>query len=275
MSGSFGNESAFYEVAATLIPLFLLGGVVFESLKPRESDGEKRAQWMAATIPMIGLWVILSEGVAIQALVSGNSTLTTRLIVSSTLSAGMFAVLLSLWTPWLQHYKKKRPGASLASGSLARYWVVGFATVYLLTVFGMQQAVSTQQTEEDANEMIVELNRVDDELVAVEDRIASLSVDQAKTQREFSLAMKPGVDCLDARAFLVEEDRLSQLLRRQGRRLENLVIEGINLQRRLGGNSQPTNRSPFPPTPKFKPLSRLVPLKQCTKQIASERLNAR
>jgi hypothetical protein len=29
MFHSFGSESAFYEIAATLIPLFLLGGVVF------------------------------------------------------------------------------------------------------------------------------------------------------------------------------------------------------------------------------------------------------
>jgi hypothetical protein len=274
MLHSFGNESAFYELAATLIPLFLLGGVVFERLKPRKSDGEKRTLWMAAAIPTIGLWVILSEVVAIQALVTGNSTLITRLVVSSTLSAGMFAVLLSLWTPWLQQYKKMEPRLFLVSGSLARYWMAGFAAVFLVTVYGMQAAVSTQQTEEDAKETIVEINRVDDELVAVEDRIASLSVERAKTQREFSLAMKPGVGCLDVRAFLVEEDRLSQLLRRQLRRFTNLVIEGSNLQRKLGGSS-PTNRSPFPPIPKFKPLAQSIPLKLCMKQIVSARPDAR
>lgn len=266
MFRSFGNESAFYEVAATLIPLFLLGGVVFERLKPRKSDSAERARWMGAAIPAIGLWVILSEGVAIQALVSGNSTLTTRLIVASALSAGMLAVLVSLWTPWLRHYKEEKSGLSLTGDYLAWYWIVGFAVVFVLTIYGMESAVSTQQSEEDKNATIMEINRVDGELVAIEDRIATLSVEQAKTQREFSLAMKPGVDCLDARAFLVEEDRLSELLRRQGRRLTSLVIEGINLNRKLDGDS-PTNRSPFPPTPKFKPLARLVPLERCMKQI--------
>lgn len=269
MFHSFGSESAFYEVAATLIPLFLLGGVVFERLKPRQNDSEKRAKWMAAAIPAVGLWVIFSEGVAIEALVSGNSTLMTRLIVASALSAGMFAVLISLWMPWLRHYKEKRSGVSIVGGTLAWYWVAGFAAVFLVTVYGMQEAVSVQQSEESANETIVEINRVNGEIAAVEDRIASLSVDQAKAQREFSLAMKPGVDCLDARSFLVEEDRLSQLLRREGRRLASLVVESINLNRQLDGNS-PTNRSPFPPIPKFKPLSRLIPMKECVRQIASE-----
>jgi hypothetical protein len=266
VSRSFGSESAFYEIAATLIPLFLLGGIVFERLKPRKSDSEERAQWMGAAIPTIGLWVIFSEGVAIQALVSGNSTLTTRLIVASALSAGMLAVLISIWTPWLRYYKEKKSGLSLTDGYLAWYWVAGFVAIFLLTVYGMETAVSTQQSEEGTNATITEINRVDSELVAVEDRIASLAVEQAKTQREFSLAMKPGVDCLDARAFLMEEDQLSKLLRRQGRRLTNLVIEGANLNRKLDGNS-PTNRSPFPPIPKFKPLARLIPLERCMKQI--------
>jgi hypothetical protein len=274
MFRSFGSESAFYEIAATLIPLFLLGGVVFERLKPRESDSVQRAQLMAAMIPALGLWVVFSAGVVVQALVSGNSSLLTRLIVASTLSAGMLAVLISLWTPWLRHYQEKKAGASLVNGSLAWYWIAGFAVVFVLTVYGMETAVSGQRAEEGANETITELNRVDGEIGTVEDRIASLSVEQAKTQREFSLAMKPGVDCLDVRAFLVEEDRLSQLLRRQLRRFTNLVLEGSNLQRKLDGSS-PTNRSPFPPIPRFKPLAHSIPLKQCMKQIVSASSNAR
>jgi hypothetical protein len=261
----FGSETAFYEIAATLIPLFLLGGALIDRLKPGDVESDERVWWMTAVIPLVGIWGIFAEGIAISAAVSGNSDWLTRLIVVSALLAGMFAAVISLWWPWLSRAGKLHPSGKRA----VAFWWVGFAVIFLLTTLLMEGAVSNQGSEEANNSTTEELNRVSEKLIATEGRIQSLGVERAKTYREFLLAMKPGVDCLSVRAFLEEEDAISRLLRREGDQLEALVIESGDLNKTLNGKA-PTMRSPFPPTPKFKPRASLVPLKECVKHDEQE-----
>jgi hypothetical protein len=260
MFGSLGSEAAFYEVAATLIPLFLLGGALFDRLKPGETTTSARVSFMAGLIPAVGGWVILAEAIAISAVVSGNSGWLTRIIVTSALSAGMLGAIVSLWWPWFTRYR-----TNASKTGITLYWCIAFGVVFCLTTLLMYEAIGSQGTEESTNATIEELNRVDEKLVATEDRIQALTVERARTEREFAVEMKPGVGCLGGRAFLVEQDDISRLLRREGDRLEALVIESIDLDRKLNGKPQNAS-SPFPAVPKFRPLARLFPLNECLRE---------
>jgi hypothetical protein len=169
---SYGSELAFYEVAATLIPLFLLAGVVFDRMKPRQRDSAGRVSKMILLIPALGAWAILAEVTAISALVSANSSLLTRLTVASALSAGMVAVVASVWQPWFERYKMMRPDRAQAAW---RPTVALLLCAFAATVWIMEAAVSGQRSEEASNEIRSEMNRNDSATFAAEDRIASLS----------------------------------------------------------------------------------------------------
>jgi hypothetical protein len=71
---------------------------------------------------------------------------------------------------------------------------------------------------------------------------------------------------LGLRAFLEEEEKIRWLLHREGEQLDRLILNGINLEKRLHG--EPANgKLPFPPIPRFKPGLRVpVPYKQCVEQ---------
>lgn len=265
MLGSIGGEAAFYEIAATLIPLFLLGGIVFERLRPRTSDSWKRVVLMSGGIPLVGLWIVFAEAVAVSSAVSGNGSWVARVVVASALSAGMVAVLISLWWPWVKQF-----GARHEKGISSNWhWWVAFGGIFLLATGLMVFAVSWKGSHDSKNATIEELNRADREIGDAEQQIESLAIERDRTNREYLLAMKPGIDCLTIRAFLVEEDDISRLLRREGDMLEAAVIEAGNLRRRLGGEA-PDYESPFPPAPRFKPRAALVPLKRCLRQEQHE-----
>jgi hypothetical protein len=265
MLGSFGSESAFYEVAATLIPLFLLGGIVLERLKPQPDDSPRWVLFMTGAIPSIGVWAIFSEAVAISVIVTGTSNLLTRLVVASALSAGMLAVVISLWLPWLRRFASEWT-KGMSSNT---HWWIGFAIIFVLTTFLMERAVSSQGSEEFANSTIEELNRVNREALNAENRIASLSVERARSEREFTLAMGLDAECLDARAFLKELDQISWVLNREGHQLDRAILEGVKLNLQLqGDHSKP--KLPFRATPEYKRGPDLIPLKRCLKQVRHE-----
>lgn len=258
MLSSSGGEGAFYEIAATLIPLFLLGGIVFERLRPQTGDDWKRVVLMTGGIPAAGLWIVLAETVAVSSAVSGSGSWVARVILASVLSAGMVAVLISLWWPWVKRFGARHE-KGLSSNS---HWWIAFGGIFLLATGLMVAAVSWKGSHDLKSATVEELNQANREIGEAEQQIETLAIERDRTNREYLLAMKPGIDCLTIRAFLVEQDDISRLLRREGDMLEAAVIEAGNLHRKLGGEA-PNDKSPFSPVPRFEPSAAMVPLKPC------------
>ena len=67
------NDQAFFEVAATLIPLLLLGGVLTERLRPSRSLSSGVMAWAYVAIVLFGTLVIWAEVAAITSLIEGSS----------------------------------------------------------------------------------------------------------------------------------------------------------------------------------------------------------
>jgi hypothetical protein len=90
------NEQAFFEIAATLIPLLLLGGVLLDRL-PRTAPSPR---FVAYTV-IAAVVVIVGEVLAILVLVRGSSSTFDRFFVAFVLVGGMFAVIAAVVVPWL------------------------------------------------------------------------------------------------------------------------------------------------------------------------------
>lgn len=262
-----GSEIAFYEVAATLIPLFMLAGVVFDRLKPRGREKPSRVRKMSIYVPLVGAFAIAAEVIAIGVIVSGNSNLLTRLVVASALSAGMVAVVASVWDPWARMHGWLSP---LSAGPARRGAVVALAAVFVFTVVLMEVAASSQSDEESRIEIEEEIGHVRDGLIATEDRITSLSVEAARTSREREVFITDESDCLDLDAFFKEEKKIRDLLHGEGRELDRLILQSINLKNKLDGEPEldklPSDQ--FPPT-RRQPEIR-VPYRQCIAEVERE-----
>jgi hypothetical protein len=133
------GPTAFYGIAATLIPLFLLGGVIVEAAKAPPADYESdtnesldewgtrlkrqlKHQGIALYLPVIGVYVILVEIVALDAVASGKSDWTRALIVGGTLIFAMLSVVFAVWLPWAKHLYSKAQA----------FWSFGFAIAFLV-----------------------------------------------------------------------------------------------------------------------------------------------
>jgi hypothetical protein len=84
----FGGPAAFYEIAATLIPVLLLGGVVLEAVKPPETDAAASEESGGIPATDVGVLVIMLEVVALDAVASGSTDWGHALIVGGGLIFG-------------------------------------------------------------------------------------------------------------------------------------------------------------------------------------------
>ena len=123
-----GDHMAFFEIAATLIPILLFGGVVADRSRPGAYEPLSRVARYAFWIPALGAFAVLGEVTAIVAIVSGTSDWWSRLLVASVLTVGMVAIIVALWLPWTDELRKRDP--------LQRArWVVPGSVVLLLVAF--------------------------------------------------------------------------------------------------------------------------------------------
>lgn len=99
-----GTPLAFFEVAATLIPLLLFGGVVADRLQPKDSH-PKRLLKRGLAIAVVGAYAIGAEGFAIDALVTGEWTQLEELLAVTFLIGEMVGVVAALVHPWYARLK--------------------------------------------------------------------------------------------------------------------------------------------------------------------------
>jgi hypothetical protein len=149
-----GGPIAFYEIAATLIPVLLLGGVAFEFAQ-RRSSATRRKQANSseaspitkpiedevdsiqvasdeslvsgiirgAVLPTFGTIVLIAEFVALEAVATAETSTATALVVCGTLGFGLIlAVFRSFQQPWME-----RSASSHRTGALLTIWFVSIA----------------------------------------------------------------------------------------------------------------------------------------------------
>jgi|SRR6478609_3746573 len=150
-----GGPIAFYEIAATLIPVLLLGGIVLEAVKapplddevkqagahdkgdqhPRSGVSEEDASYdhwrrrfrtrlVAQQIPLIGVVVVIVELVALDTVATGNTNWPRALLVGGTLVIGMMSAVFAVWAPWAKHFYNR---------NLAYLWF-GYSVAALLAL---------------------------------------------------------------------------------------------------------------------------------------------
>jgi hypothetical protein len=133
-SSHHGGQIAFFEVAATLIPILVFSGVVAERNGPRPEDSYERTSVFTLWIPFFGTFAVLGEACSIAAIVAGPVPAFFVGFVAIVLTAGLVGVILIIWLPWLAAYKKRMPEryrgmlwssvALLSIGALGTVWAV-------------------------------------------------------------------------------------------------------------------------------------------------------
>jgi hypothetical protein len=101
------GERTFYELAATLIPILLFGGIVAGSLRPpRNPRNQQRPtdrDYAFAGVIFVGLvWLIFAEGIAISQASEPSDSEFARWAVVIALLLGLVAVGVAIMVPWVR-----------------------------------------------------------------------------------------------------------------------------------------------------------------------------
>lgn len=223
-----GDPIAFFEIAATLIPVLLFGGVVAQRRGPSARDSHETTKQLATFIPMVGAIAIFGEVVAIIAIVTGDSDWWNRLIVALTLTLGMAAVVLAVWWPWFMAVKTKLPRESRG---IALYgWmslIVAVGGSVLVMTEGVGGAASTQKLEEQMRAF----ERSSDRLNGLRMRIQSNQEDLSdlSQKRKTAEARSEPLDLI--KNFQRQEELLLKLLVFDFQEEARLLKENANLYR--------------------------------------------
>ncbi len=231
---SHGNQVAFFEIAATLIPILLFGGVVAERLRPKDSEPAKRTWLFSVAIPVIGAIAITAEVVAINAVVTGNSNDAARLFVASALTVGLLAIIVALWLPWAERLRRHCPKWGVAINIAVILLLVVAAVI---SVGAMTAGVESEQEGERVADYEAALGKKEAEQEVVWRRIERLSLEEGNLTLKLArfVGDPPGIQKAEVEAISQEgrsRGRLLDLAIDQENRLE---LEKVNLFRELTG----------------------------------------
>lgn len=247
-----GDVRSFYEIAATLIPLLVFGGVVTERVIPPK--GRWKALHFGAAVwavPASGFYAIFAEILAINAVVTGEADVLTRYVVSGAIVGGMLAVVCSIWLPWLAGAKEesREPLSSLTK------WGIGLviAGVGFISFFQLAEAVDVAGTTEREREFRAAIQKNLEEEAAVQERIAR---EQARAEGLHQEAVQAAKHH-EARSFFVvlaAQRRLEKLILLDFKQETRLILERANLYREMVG------------LPALKRLTPKIPLKDAARE---------
>jgi type II secretory pathway pseudopilin PulG len=162
-----GGQIAFFEIAATLIPILVFSGVVAERHGPRPRDSTERIMNFALWIPIAGAMAIAAELLSIHAVILGEAAGWRVAFVAAMLVLGLVGVVLIVWLPWLGAFKKRAPKRhpTIVTGSCALLALVATGAVLLIVeavdaAGDVERAESLLRQFEHENDAVrAELNR--------------------------------------------------------------------------------------------------------------------
>lgn len=145
-----GGQLAFFEIAATLIPILVFSGVVAERNGPQAKDSHRRTLYFAFLIPAIGALAVLAELVSISGIVNGPISASAVGFVAACVAGGLVAVILSVWLPWLSALRSRMPKRYplVLRGSITILLAVaGVTVIVVVQAVGAAHSLAQQEAE--------------------------------------------------------------------------------------------------------------------------------
>lgn len=228
-----GSERAFFEIAATLIPLLLFGGVLIERARPPAlRDWKREHESLALVLAAFGAVAILAEALAIEAVVTGQALAPTRVLVALVLVAGMTLAVAAISWPWLSRLRQSGRGSYGLIAPLSAVVLLAAA----LGAFGVLvdgTDIAAQKERFDAYEKALKANLAEQD--AVRRRLDSLSLEMSRLDGRLAIATGHR-DEVAVSALTVEIDGLDLQIELAGERESRLFREGVNLEREARGD---------------------------------------
>jgi len=233
------NEQAFYEVAATLIPLLLLGGVLLERMRPPRTRNFREVHGTITWLILIGgVATISAEGFAIVNLITGAGTDETQWYVAIVLVGGMALVVGAVAFPWVVRAHRR----GVLAPNKWMLWVAGGGTVLLIGViaWSLGNAVSDAETlrkqrfdARTTSRVLRQEAALNRQITAGKGRIGTLTLRMANLAIDERLPNK-------ARKFIVHQT-FNQIRREAGdiddaqRQIGALEVQAVNASRAITG----------------------------------------
>jgi hypothetical protein len=122
------QQTTFFQMAATLIPLLIFGGIVAENIRrwrPQPPYSKRDRRLALVLVVFVGLVPLLGEIVAIQEAVIGEPSVWDVRLVAFVLVEGTFGLLAVLLWPALAVLHAPGPGRKLLVGASVACFVLG------------------------------------------------------------------------------------------------------------------------------------------------------
>lgn len=206
-----GNQLAFFEIAATLIPLLLFGGVVAERVGPTG----KSPGWLLGAgivIVLIGCYAIAAEALAIDVIVTGKPNVEAEAVILVFLLGGMIGVLIALVSPWYKRLRtlsdeedqtqraeshnegqqdtpRELPRSGKAAVALAGLCALFIASMLVATVPAMVTSLAEAGENQFSEARSAAITQKTTEEAAVRSRVLSLWVAVGKVEQQAVTAL--------------------------------------------------------------------------------------
>lgn len=229
------DERAFFEIAATLIPLLLFGGVVIDRTKPPPtSKWTNRHDFVGMVFVLFGGIAVWAETVAIGGVITGSATTLSRIFVSVVLLGGMALVVVAIAAPWLSRMREAVPrGFGLCVVLIAGCTL--FTCVFAASrVLREGTSLALRKEHREAYEGAIEKNS--EEQNGNEWHLESLEDEMRRLNAQLAIG-RGHHDAVAARAMRKERTTLASLIRVVREDGGHLSDKGTALEREARGES--------------------------------------
>lgn len=180
-----GNQVALFEIAATLIPLLLFGGVVAERVGPRDGYDARTLLMLGLLVAFVGGYAILAEAVAITVVVTGEPTLFAEIFTLVFLIGGMIGVVVALIQPWYAKLKKTAVSRAKVLQQLA---ALALMSVAVLVLIGLLNSLHRAGEGEFSEARLAVITQKTTEEAAVRSRILALLLAVGRIEQQETVA---------------------------------------------------------------------------------------
>ncbi len=200
------GEAAFFQIAATLIPVLTFTGVlVVRPPAQRHAWKKPLTPWelvQAAALFVFGIVAVTAETVAISGAMSGHGSVLDRYLIIYTLLIGMWALVLRGSLPvFIRAARETESRKGGKSGRRDRWWLISIA---LLTVGGIVLSAEALSTSVRAGEAVAR----SDLATKLTNRYAALTDEIDRDERRYR-AISIRIAALEAKRPLTEAERLN------------------------------------------------------------------
>jgi hypothetical protein len=227
-----GSQVAFFELAATLIPVFLLAGLVTERIRPHEGEADGRNFLNILLIPIFATLGLVAEFLSINAVATGYSVWPFRWFVAGFLIASMVLAILLLWRPWLDRLRQD----GFPRERFLRRWSYGiFGILGLLGWVNLATGAGSASKIEAANTYEHRYERNEDARAALRRQIQNLTAEGARVRAQLKGARAEDRPAATVSGLIRERRVLRDLLVEATGEQAELVAKAGHLQKELKG----------------------------------------